>query len=79
MNCNRRRCCCLFAFLLVLLISPRPARASDRQPISPDDLALKDNPKQPGADHPPCFAARRLEPFSAGSREETPIPLSNIQ
>jgi len=32
------------------MASARPVRAIEWQPISPEDLALKDNPKQPGAD-----------------------------
>ncbi|MGA3292509.1 MAG: DUF3857 domain-containing protein [Candidatus Acidiferrales bacterium] len=40
----------LFILVLVSLISPHFLRATDWQPISPEDLALKDNPKQPGAD-----------------------------
>jgi hypothetical protein len=36
--------------LLQLAIPGRPAFADDWRPVSPDDLALKDNPKQPGAD-----------------------------
>ena len=36
--------------LLASLFSPRLSRATDWKPIPPEDLALKDNPKQPGAD-----------------------------
>jgi hypothetical protein len=36
--------------IFVLLTSSRSIRAADWQPTSPEDLALKDNPKQPGAD-----------------------------
>jgi Domain of Unknown Function with PDB structure (DUF3857) len=37
--------------LLILLVRVLPAPATDAWlPVSPDDLALKDNPKQPGAD-----------------------------
>jgi hypothetical protein len=41
----------VFAFLS-LLTAAMPGRlvADDWRPVSPDDLALKDNPKQPGAD-----------------------------
>jgi transglutaminase-like putative cysteine protease len=40
----------IVAALLILFI-PRAMRAGDEwQPISPEDLALKDNPKDPGAD-----------------------------
>ncbi|HXQ26631.1 MAG TPA: DUF3857 domain-containing protein [Candidatus Acidoferrales bacterium] len=38
------------ALALLLIASPRSSRATDWQPIAPEDLALKDNPKQPGAD-----------------------------
>ena len=38
-------------FLLAILIGPwRAALADDWLPIAPEDLALRDNPKQPGAD-----------------------------
>lgn len=40
----------LAVIALLTIAFPRTARAIDWQPISPDDLALKDNPKQPGAD-----------------------------
>lgn len=37
--------------LLVSVVRALPVRANDAwQPVSPDDLALKDNPKEPGAD-----------------------------
>jgi len=39
------------AIVVAFLIGfPRSAQATDWQPISPDDLTLKENPKQPGAD-----------------------------
>jgi hypothetical protein len=38
----------LFISVLVLLAVPRSLRAQEWQPISPEDLALKDNPKSPG-------------------------------
>lgn len=44
------RILCTFTFLFGWMASPRVAQATDWQPISPEDLALKDNPKQPGAD-----------------------------
>jgi hypothetical protein len=50
MNRTARVVCSVFVFLFILLISPRPSQATDWQPISPEDLALKDNPKEPGAD-----------------------------
>lgn len=34
----------------IFLASPLPAQADDWLPVQRDDLALKDNPKQPGAD-----------------------------
>jgi len=41
----------IIALILLLSIAcPRAAKAIDWQPISPGDLALKDNPKQPGSD-----------------------------
>lgn len=42
--------CSIGVFLLWSIISPRSSRATDWLPIAPEDLALKDNPKQPGAD-----------------------------
>jgi len=45
----RRAVVCL-VLLLGFLALPPSSKAIDWQPISPDDLALKDNPKQPGAD-----------------------------
>jgi hypothetical protein len=36
--------------LLLLLLRPTPLLADDWRPVAPEDLALKDNPKQPGAD-----------------------------
>jgi hypothetical protein len=35
---------------VVALASPRPSRAQDWLPVDPADLAMKDNPKQPGGD-----------------------------
>src|ERR1700733_6092333 len=35
---------------VVVLGSPRTSRAQDWLPIAPEDLAMKDNPKQPGGD-----------------------------
>jgi hypothetical protein len=32
------------------MAAPRPSRAQDWLPIAPEDLAMKDNPKQPGLD-----------------------------
>jgi hypothetical protein len=41
----------VFLALLILSVFPTPLRADDNWlPISPDDLALKDNPTSPGAD-----------------------------
>jgi hypothetical protein len=44
------RVVCAVTTFIVLAGSPGQLRASDWQPISPEDLAMKDNPKQPGAD-----------------------------
>jgi transglutaminase-like putative cysteine protease len=42
---------CGVAFLLLLIASPRLARASaDWLPVPPEDLAMKDNPASPGSD-----------------------------
>jgi len=38
----------LFISVLVLLAVPKSLRAQEWQPISPEDLAFKDNPKSPG-------------------------------
>ena len=40
----------LFVCFLALAKPVRVSAGDDWQPISPDDLALKDNPKSPGAD-----------------------------
>ena len=49
-----RTCTTIYGIVRILIIAftacPRPARADDWLPIPPEDLALKDNPKQPGAD-----------------------------
>jgi hypothetical protein len=50
MNRTARIICSTVVFLLILSTSPRFSRAADWQPIAPEDLALKDNPKEPGAD-----------------------------
>lgn len=34
----------------LFLAAPRPSRAQDWLPVPPEDLAMKDNPKQPGLD-----------------------------
>ena len=46
----RRTVRIVFTLVLLSTLAPRLAHAIDWQPISPADLALKDNPKQPGAD-----------------------------
>ena len=43
-------CLVLAAFAIVLAAIPRASRADDWLPIDPADLAMKDNPKQPGGD-----------------------------
>jgi hypothetical protein len=35
---------------LAVIAAPRPSRAQDWLPVPPEDLAMKDNPKQPGLD-----------------------------
>ena len=51
MNQAQRTFCGIVIFLVALLASPRCAvPAEDWQPIAPEDLKLKDNPKQAGAD-----------------------------
>ncbi len=42
--------CELAILALFAMVSAWPVRAMEWQPISPEDLALKDNPKEPGAD-----------------------------
>jgi hypothetical protein len=44
------RVVCAVTTFILLAGSPGQVRASDWQPIAPEDLAMKDNPKQPGAD-----------------------------
>jgi Domain of Unknown Function with PDB structure (DUF3857) len=46
----QRIMCSLSLLLLWSIISPRSSHAIDWLPVAPEDLALKDNPKQPGAD-----------------------------
>ena len=50
MSRTARFICGVSLLFLVSLTSPRSLPAADWQPISPEDLGLKDNPKQPGAD-----------------------------
>jgi hypothetical protein len=50
MSRTARIICSMSILVFVSLASSRSIRATDWQPISPEDLALKDNPKQPGAD-----------------------------
>src|SRR5579863_6501823 len=50
MNRTQRIIFSLAVLLVSSIIFSRSAGATDWQPISPDDLALKDNPKQPGSD-----------------------------
>ena len=52
---------------LLTIAFPRTARAIEWQPISPDDLALKDNPKQPGADAMILYREVVLDASKAGS------------
>lgn len=47
---NMARIVCAVTTFVVLGVSPGLVRAADWQPIAPEDLAMKDNPKQPGAD-----------------------------
>jgi len=46
----RRRVCGVVILVATFLVSALPAHVEDWLPVQPDDLALKDNPKQPGAD-----------------------------
>jgi len=51
MTRTRRVVCASFVFLLAWAVFPRPESAGDDWlPIPPEDLVLKDNAKQPGAD-----------------------------
>ena len=51
MNRTARFCCTVSFVLLAVATCPdRQAKADDWLPIAPEDLALKDNPKQSGAD-----------------------------
>jgi len=51
MTRTQRVVCASFSFLLAWVVFPQGTRAGeDWLPISPEDLALKDNAKQPGAD-----------------------------
>src|SRR5271169_6751916 len=50
MNRTRTTMYAVAILIVVFAAFPRVSRADDWLPISPEDLALKDNPKQPGAD-----------------------------
>jgi hypothetical protein len=71
MNRTARIICSVSVFLLILLISPRPSRATDWQPITPEDLRLKDNPKQPGADAVILYRELVDDASKAGSTGDT--------
>ena len=50
MNRTRTTMYAVAILIVVFAAFPRVSRADDWLPIPPEDLALKDNPKQPGAD-----------------------------
>ena len=59
------------AFALLLIALPGSSRATDWQPISPEDLALKDNPKQPGADAMILYRQVTMDASKASSNGDT--------
>jgi hypothetical protein len=50
MNRIRTTTCGVVILIVMFAALPRLSRADDWLPVPPEDLALKDNPKQPGAD-----------------------------
>jgi Domain of Unknown Function with PDB structure (DUF3857) len=50
MSRTRRFICVVVIVFLAFAAAPRSSRADDWLPIAPEDLAMKDNPKQPGTD-----------------------------
>lgn len=50
MNRNGTVLCGIAVLVLSFAVCPRLSRADDWLPIPPEDLAMKDNPKEPGAD-----------------------------
>jgi hypothetical protein len=50
MNRIARIVACAVVSAAVFVVIPRASRADDWLPIAPEDLAMKDNPKQPGLD-----------------------------
>lgn len=61
----------LVIFLLLSLAFPSPSRATDWLSISPEDLALKDNPKQPGADAMILYREFTVDAHRAASSGDT--------
>ncbi len=50
MNCIGKISAYAVILMLAFVAAPRSSRADDWLPIAPEDLAMKDNPKQPGLD-----------------------------
>jgi hypothetical protein len=50
MNRIEKLSACAVILLFAFVAAPRSSRADDWLPIAPEDLAMKDNPKQPGLD-----------------------------
>lgn len=71
MSRTARVICGVSLLFLTSLTSPRFLRAADWQPISPEDITLKDNPKQPGADAMILFREVVVDASKAGSDGDT--------
>jgi hypothetical protein len=71
MSRTARIVCSVSLLFFVSLTSPRFSRATDWQPISPEDLGLKDNPKQPGADAMILYREVVVDASKAGSDGDT--------
>jgi hypothetical protein len=56
-------------FIVLPFLSAATARGDDWQPIDPGDLAMKDNPKDPGADAMILYRERFVDENRAYSRE----------
>lgn len=65
----------LFVCFLALAKPVRVSAGDDWQPISPDDLALKDNPKSPGADAMILYRESSIDENSATISEYTRIKI----
>jgi Domain of Unknown Function with PDB structure (DUF3857) len=65
------RIVCMLVVVSLATLAPRLARATNWQPVSPEDLALKDNPKQPGADAMILYREVIIDASKASSNGES--------